>query len=122
MGRMGTCLATMSLAFAVGCAGGERSRLERSPGACLHLAGAGRPTSSLLFDRATGPALQPGIRPITAEDFACRSLWPSTSGYYSGGEVVFFRERYYDHQDGGTKPTNYVDRHFESYRTGMSFR
>ena len=121
MGRMVTCLATMGLLWAAGCAD-QPGGISRCPGACSYLAVQARPTPYLLFDRAEGPALRPGIRPTTAQDFAYRSEWPSTSGYYSGGEAVFYLEHYYDNQTGNGDASSYLSRRFESYRVGAGFR
>lgn len=121
MRRLETCVGLLVVAAVSGCAG---DRAERH--GCSLMAWAADQsipkTSSLLFDRVPASTLQPGMRPITAEDFACRSEWPSTSGFRYAGEVVVYRAWNWDHQYGGSVPYSSQNYHAESYRTGIGFR
>jgi len=70
--------------------------------------------AALLFDRIPGR--------YTASDFAYRSDWPSTNAYYSPGQVIFFSERFVDHQGRGFGGSDYTYRRFRSHRVGVGFR
>lgn len=72
--------------------------------------------SALLFDP------QPGA--YDAQEFAQRSDWPSTLGFYSPGQVIYFSERIVDYQGRpwgfGGPPGTY--RRADSYRAGVGYR
>jgi hypothetical protein len=68
----------------------------------------------LLFDRVPGR--------YSAEGFAYRSDWPSTNAYYAPGEVIYYHERFIDHQGPGWEPWNGTYRRFTTYRTGVGYR
>lgn len=106
----------------LGCTDQKRERaVSVSPCDRTTLAAA-RPSPYLLFDRVPAEPGPAGTRPLTAEDFTERSPWPSTPGYYSGGEVVYYREWNYDRQGQGFEPFNYNNRTFQSYRYGARYR
>lgn len=111
------------LAFVVGCESSHRERMNCSERVVLAQdAPARRPTPYLIYDRLPGRTSPEGVKPLTAEDFAYRSNWPSTKGYYSAGDVVYYREWYYDYTGNGYEPYEYVNRQFQSYRYGASYR
>ena len=70
--------------------------------------------SALLFDRKPGR--------WHASDFAVRSDWPSTNSFYSPGQVIYFRERFVDHQGRGFGGSDYTYRRFDTYRAGVGYR
>lgn len=88
----------------------ERAWVCESPvaGARAELAAA------LLFDA------QPGD--YTASDFAVRSDWPSTTAFYSPGQVIFFSERFVDYQRPGAGESDWTYRRFETVRSGFGYR
>jgi hypothetical protein len=114
-----------SVTLAVGCANASDNgchRVARGEPAVYAAGPVERPTSSLLFDRVPGEALQPYGPVYTAQDFAYRSSWPSTAGYYEGHEYVTYRELYYDRQGNDNIDWNYLNRRFEFYKTGVAYR
>ena len=70
--------------------------------------------SALLFDRKPGR--------WHASDFAVRSDWPSTNAFYSPGQVIYFTERFVDHQGRWFGESDYTYRRFDSYRAGVGYR
>lgn len=72
------------------------------------------PHVALLFDYLPG-------RP-SASQIVHRSNWPSTFRYWSGGEVVEYREQVYDIQSGGRQSGDHFRRYFRSTRVGRSHR
>lgn len=82
-----------------------RSR-EAGPGAAL--------ASALLFDRHPGA--------YSAGQFNWRSDWPSTVSYYSPGQVIFYRERFIDHQGRSFGEQDHFHRRAESVRVGVGYR
>lgn len=125
MQHAGTWLTVAALTLTAGCAGGNCGhivRTQKQPTAAWYVESPTRPTPAILFDRAQPPAPRPGAYPFTAQDFAYRSNWPSTPGYYSGGEAVFYREWYYSDQGDDFNNLDYVTRQFQSYRYGTKFR
>lgn len=70
--------------------------------------------TALLFDRRPGR--------YRASDFAFRSDWPSTDSMYSPGQVIYFRERFVDHQGLGFGESDHTYRRFETYRVGVGYR
>lgn len=115
------CLGAVVFAGLAGCAECCKP-VNRCAEVGLPLELAAHPTSTLLFDRVPDSVLRPGCPPITAEHFAWRSPWPSTRGWYTTGEAVYYREYYYDHQGHGNANYNDLHRRFQSYRIGAQFR
>ncbi len=70
--------------------------------------------SALLFDRHPGA--------YCASQFNWRSDWPSTASYYSPGQVIFFRERFVDHQGRSFGGWDHFHRRAESVRVGVGYR
>lgn len=70
--------------------------------------------SGLLFDRRPGR--------YRAADFAQRSDWPSTTAYYSPGQVITFSHRFVDYQHLGTGESDSIYRRSESQRFGIGYR
>jgi hypothetical protein len=121
MRRTGMWLALFGLGVTAGCSADQRCRTARNgaaPPARWYVEAPCSPTPNLLFDRT----LQPARPQITAQDFAYRSDWPSTPGYYSGGEAVFYRSWYFSDQGDAFSNFDYVTRQFQSYRYGTLFR
>lgn len=112
----------MAVAALVGCGKERTAHIERMSDCNCSPPLALRPSPYLIFDRTPPEPAPPGMRPLTAEDFTLRSDWPSTAGYHSAGEVVYFREWYYDHLGYGANPLDYNNRTFQSYRYGAKFR
>ncbi len=73
-----------------------------------------RPASGLIFDR------QPG--PYTADQFAYRSDWPSTLGYFRAPELIFYRENFIDRQGPGVPFQDHTYRRFQTVRQGAGIR
>jgi len=114
--RRTTAIAALAgLMLAAGCGdhrherAGSRLLAERRPAVVW------RPAADLLFDPTPDQA-------ITASDFAFRSPWPCTAGAYSPGEVVYYREYYYDHQGHAWNDLDHIHRRFHSYRYGTQYR
>ncbi len=70
--------------------------------------------SALLFDRRPGE--------YSGSDFAYRSDWPSTSSFYSPGQVIVFNERFIDYQGRGFDDSQNTYRRFDSQRVGVGFK
>ena len=70
--------------------------------------------TSLLFDA------KPGL--YRASDFAYRSDWPSTTAFYSPGQVISFTERIVDYGGHHFTGPGHAHRRFDSYRTGIGYR
>lgn len=68
----------------------------------------------LIFDR------QPGA--YSADQFAVRSDWPSTLGYYRAPEIIFYRELFRDRQGPGRGFNDWTYRRFDMSRTGQAVR
>jgi len=123
MRQSGTVLAILGLALTLGCCdsrAGDRPRSWTTHECAVALPNA---SAALLFDAAPGYGAGTDTWPISAQNFAFRSSWPSTIGFeYTGGEAVFYREWYYDHQGNGFSSPDYVHRDFRSVRVGAKFR
>lgn len=73
-----------------------------------------RSAPGLIFDR------QPGQ--YSADQFAVRSDWPSTLGYFRTPEVIFYRELFRDRQGPGSRFDNATYRRFDMSRHGQAIR
>jgi hypothetical protein len=83
----------------------------------VRIAPADRPAelaSALLFDP------RPAV--YDAQEFACRSDWPSTRAFYSPGQVISYNEWTVDYQGRGFggAPSSY--RRAESVRVGVGYK
>ena len=75
-----------------------------------------RPRSCvLLFDRVASDSYSP-------QDFVWRSGWPSVRDGVSGGEIIWYEERFHDREGWPFTRYNWAYRHFETRRTGVELR
>lgn len=115
--RSGVVLLVLLVAVAVcgGCACRDEP-VQPEPQACRsRAAGQGAAlASTLLFDRHPGA--------YSASQLNWRSDWPSTASYYSPGQVIFFRERFIDHQGHAFGGRDHFHRRAESVRVGVGYR
>lgn len=72
------------------------------------------PRAALLFDAAPGP--------IDPAQWAQRTPWLRAPAYFSDGEVVYYRERFYDRQGTGFGTRDYFSRRFLYVREGRGHR
>lgn len=128
MSRLGwVMLAILAATFAAGCSGNHhgatcpRSEQAMEPEALPDEATcpSSAPTrvrfaSSLIFDR------QPG--PYTADQFAWRSDWPSTLGYYRAPEIIFYQQYLHDRQGPGWNSFDYTHRRSDTVWQGAAVR
>ncbi len=93
-----TCAGVLSVVLA-GCAQVPHARVYRT---CL------------LFDP------QPGAD--SADQFAARETWLAAPSYFDDGQVLYFRERFYDRQGDGFHAHDYFLRQFTVVREGRGHR
>jgi hypothetical protein len=76
---------------------------------------AGPRSGVLLFDRVASDRYSP-------EDFAWRSGWPCVRSGVSGGEIIWYEERFHDREGWPFTRYHWAYRRFDTRRTGVIFR
>ena len=114
--RSGTALILgLCLLGIVGCGKCKKSAVQRDEAVRPPLPEArALDDTTLLFDAWPGRT--------HASDVAFRSDWPSTQAYYTTGQVIWFRERFYDYHGPSTHRPSHTYRRFDTYRTGVGYR
>ncbi len=80
------------------------------------------PAAGQRADLATALLFDPRPGYYRASDFAVRSDWPSTTAFYSPGQVILFSERFVDDQRPGAGESDWTYRRFETVRSGFGYR
>ncbi len=88
--------------------------LVLSVGGCAHTPRRIAPRAALLFD-AVPSSYDPA-------QWAQRATWLKAPSHFSDGEVVYYRERFYDRQGNGFGTRDYFTRRFLYVREGRGHR